>query len=211
VIDSVTGVVLAGGKSSRMGTDKAFVRLEQETLVERCLGVLRSCFNHNMIIANQPEAFVHFELPVFPDDVPDVGPLGGILTALRHAETEWIFVVACDMPFLNADLIREMATLAGQFDAVAPKIGNQFEPLHAVYHRRVLAAVESKIASRDYSVHGLLQSVRVQVLSESDLGRHPQWHTFFQNVNNPADLERVRGEMRSLRRLPDTKRQSGRG
>jgi molybdopterin-guanine dinucleotide biosynthesis protein A len=191
-IESVTGVVLAGGKSLRMGTNKALVRVGQQTLVEKCVSTLQTCFPKTILVANRPESFTGLTLPTFPDVIPDLGPLGGIRTALRHVETPAIFVVACDMPFLNVDLIREMASVSGEFDAVAAKIDGKFEPLHAVYHRRILPAIEDRIKAGDYSVYRLLETLRVRTFSESELNRDPDWRKTFLNVNTPEELEKAR-------------------
>jgi molybdopterin-guanine dinucleotide biosynthesis protein A len=191
-IENITGVVLAGGKSSRMGTDKALARMGQETLVERCVATMAQCFRQNILIANRAEPFAHLKLPVYGDEVPDLGPLGGIHTGLRHAETPAVFVVACDMPFLDADLIREMALALGDFDAVAARIEGKFEPLHAGYQRRILPTIESRIQSGDYSVNRLLGLLRVRAFTEAELDRHANWRRTFLNVNTPEELERAR-------------------
>jgi len=175
-----------------MGTDKAFLRFGERSLVERCVVALHQCFEKNVLIANRPEAFLHLSLPVLQDDVPGLGPLGGILTALRHVETPAIFVVACDMPFLNAVLIREMAAALGDFDAVAAKAGGRFEPLHAVYSKRVLPLIEARIRDGELSVYRLLEAIRVRVFTESELRRHKNWEKTLLNVNTPEELERAR-------------------
>src|ERR1051325_2046072 len=189
-IESTTGVMLAGGKSIRMGRDKAFLQVGEGTLAENCLSILRACFACNIIIANRPAAFEVFQLPVIPDDLSDRGPLGGIYTALRHVNTPRIFVVACDMPVLDANLIRHMASALDDFDAVAAKIDGRFEPLHAGYQRRIISTVESRIQMADYSVHRLLEKLRVKTFSASDLDCYPAWRKTFLNVNTPLDLER---------------------
>src|SRR5437867_107392 len=115
-----------------MGADKAQLLFEGQALIERCVQTLEQCFARNIVIANQP-ALELLDLPVFADDVPNLGPIGGLLTALRYAETPAICLVACDMPFLNARLIRDMAAVIREHEAVVPQIGGRFEPLHAVY------------------------------------------------------------------------------
>lgn len=192
LIESVTGVVLAGGKSTRMGTDKALMRVGEQTLLERCVTTLQRCFARNLLIANRPEAFSYLQFPVFRDDVPNLGPLGGICTALRRVQTPAIFVVACDMPFLNADLIRAMASALGELDAVAAEIGGRFEPLHAAYQRRILPLVEARIAAGDCSVYRLLEVLRVRSFTEANMARFPDWQRSLLNLNTPEDLERAR-------------------
>ena len=157
----MTGVVLAGGKSSRMGRDKAALKLDGQPLVERCVNVLQQCF---------PKVIV-----VRQDDVPGLGPMGGLLTALRRAPK--IFVVACDMPFLNAALICEMASQLPGYDAVAiPR-----EPLHAAYSARILPVIEAQIAAGDYSVQSLLSKVRVKFEHAKPIV----------NVNTPQEWEAI--------------------
>lgn len=158
----MTGVILAGGKSSRMGRDKTqFFR-------EHTLAVLRQCFSETLVITE--------------DDTPGLGPLGGIVTALRRRPE--IFVVACDLPFLNVELIREMAGLLAGYDAVAlPR-----EPLHAAYSVSALPSAEAQIATGDYSVQRWLGTLRIQ---QPDLSRYPDWEKIFFNVNTPADLAKV--------------------
>jgi molybdopterin-guanine dinucleotide biosynthesis protein A len=182
-----------------MGRDKALARLHEQTLVELCVATMRRCFTRIILIANRPALFESLGLPVFPDDAPGLGPLGGLQTALRRAETPAIFVAACDMPFLNVELIREMAGSLGEFDAAAPKPGGRFEPLHAAYARRILPTVEARIAAKAYSVHKLLDELRVKVWAETELERFPDWRRIFFNVNTPAQLEEARALLESSR------------
>jgi molybdopterin-guanine dinucleotide biosynthesis protein A len=169
LIESVTGVVLAGGKSTRMGRNKATLEWNGQTLQERSASVLRECFTQVLLVAE--------------DDVPGIGPLGGIVTALRRAPA--IFVVACDMPFLNATLIRDMAGRLPGHDAVAIP----GEPLHAGYGQSALPAMEQAIAAGEYSVHKLLGRLRVKYLSDSELIGYPDWRKSLTNINTPQDWE----------------------
>ena len=158
----MTGVILAGGRSARMGRDKT------QLFREHTLAVLEKCFPETLVITE--------------DDTPGLGPLGGIVTALRRRPE--VFVVACDMPFLNADIIRDMAGQLPAYDAVAlPR-----EPLHAAYSAGALPAAEAQIATGDYSVHRWLAKLRVR---QPDLSRYPDWEKIFFNVNTPADLAKV--------------------
>lgn len=182
-----------------MGTNKAFVRIGERTMVEECVAILHGCFASSLIIANQPEAFTHLGLPVFADDIPNLGPLGGIWTALRRVETEAVFVVACDMPFLNEHLIRTMTAAMGECDAVAANVAGNFEPLHTVYHRRILPVIESRIQAGELSVSRLLESVKVRAFSESDMNRFPGWNKSLQNVNTPEELENAQHPRSSKR------------
>lgn len=154
-----------------MGRDKRLLEFAGQPLQEHCAAVLRQCFT-NVIILTQ-------------DDVPGLGPLGGIVTALRRAPA--IFVVACDMPFVDADLIRLMAGQLAGYDAVAvPR-----EPLHACYSASALPVIDQQIATGDYSVHRLLARLRVKYLSAPDFARYPVWQKSFTNVNTPQEWETI--------------------
>lgn len=164
----MTGVVLAGGQSSRMGRDKAALEFEGQTLQDRCVAVLRECFPEVLVIRD--------------DDLPGLGPIGGLATALRRAPE--IFVVACDMPFLDAALIREMAAQLPGFDAVAMP----GEPLHAAYAARILPVVEAQIAAGDYSLQSLLSTLRVKYIAAKPLA----------NINTPKDWEEACERFRNV-------------
>lgn len=150
-----------------MGRDKATLELEGVALQDRCVAVLRQCFEKVVVIAH--------------DEVPGLGPIGGLLTALRQVETPAVFVVACDMPFLDADLVRQMAGELPGYDAVAfPD-----EPLHAAYATCILPVIERQIAARDYAMHRLLAKLRVKLITTP----RPQALT---NVNTPQEWELVK-------------------
>jgi molybdopterin-guanine dinucleotide biosynthesis protein A len=192
--DAVTGVVLAGGRSARMGADKALLPLGSDRLLQRSLTALRQCFDRVMIIANDLDAYRAFGLPVHPDEQPGLGPIGGVCAALQHAVTPAIFVVACDMPFLDPGLIRRMTARLEDFDAVVPKPAGRFEPLHALYQRRILAEVRAAIAAGELSMQHLLGRLRLNVITDRDLAGCADAARLFFNINTPADLARA-GEL----------------
>lgn len=165
LVETVTGVVLAGGKSTRMGRDKATLELGGQTLRERCATVLRACFAEVLVITQ--------------DDVPGLGPIGGLLTGLRRVKTPALFLAACDMPFLDAKFIRRMAGELAGYDAVAVP----GEPLHAVYATRILPVVEEQIATGEYSMNKLLARLRVNWISDTGLSKA------LRNVNIPQEWE----------------------
>jgi len=177
-ITSVTGVVLAGGRSTRMGRDKAGLQLDGRMLVERCEAVLAQCFAQTRVVKD--------------DEVPGLGPIGGLLTALGHIGTPALFLVGCDMPFLNPALIRAMATGFEPYDAVAIRVAGRFEPLHALYRQRIAPVVEEQIAGSDYSLQKLLSRLTIKTLSDAELSRYPDWQRALLNVNTPEEWEKIR-------------------
>lgn len=171
----VAGYVLAGGRSSRMGRDKALLDWHGRTLLEQVAGTVREAVG-NVTVIGAPERYAHIGLRVIADAVPDCGPLGGLLTALRDASTDRVLLTACDMPFLTAALLRELAQTAGLI--VVPDTG-RLHPLCAVYGRSLLPAVESAVQDRRLRMHDLLAGPVTRLPASPDL---------LANLNTPEDL-----------------------
>lgn len=190
----VTGVLLAGGKSRRMGQDKRFLLLGAETLYARSLAVLRSLFERVVVVIAQDSAAIESDVPVVRDLIPDCGSLGGLYTGLKQADTQWVFVVACDMPFLNPATIRHFTELKREADVVMAKLQNGFHPMHALYHRNCLPIIENLIQARELKIQLLADhpALRVHVVTPEELGSlDPEGRSFY-NVNTPDDLATAR-------------------
>ncbi|RMD51859.1 MAG: molybdenum cofactor guanylyltransferase, partial [Nitrospirae bacterium] len=115
-----TGVILSGGENKRIPITKGFIRIGGSSIISRQIGVLMELFGHVMLITNKPRDYVHLRVPMFGDVIDKRGPIVGIYTALLNSKSDWIFVVACDMPFINPNLIRYMASKREGYDAVVP-------------------------------------------------------------------------------------------
>ena len=191
--------ILAGGTSSRMGTNKALLRLTRDgpTLIEIVIARLADAgFPAPTIITNAPGDYDFLHLPTMPDAIPGTGPLGGILAALRHAPHDRVLVVACDMPFLNPALLWYMADLPLEYEALVPTwIGPSgrrlVEPLHAIYSRSAIPTIERRITAGQLKLHDLLDALRAIYLSDEELRRHDPQCLSFRNVNTPEDWSRL--------------------
>ena len=194
LIADVTGVLLAGGKSRRMGQDKRFLVIGEEMLYARSLAVLRSIFQHVVVVIAQDGPPIQSDTPVLRDLIPQCGSLGGLYTGLKQAGTEWVFAVACDMPFLDPATIRHFIELKGRADVVMAKLQNGLQPMHALYHRNCLPIMESLIQVQDFKIHRLADhpSLRVRVVTPEELGSlDPEGRSFY-NINTPDDLAAAR-------------------
>jgi len=190
----VTGVLLAGGKSRRMGEDKRYLVVGEQTLLERGLGVLRSIFQEVLVVIAQNSPPLGVDARVVRDLVPDCGSLGGLYTGLTQATTPYIFVVACDMPFLDPAVITQFTSRRASADIVIAKLAARLHPMHALYGKGCLPVLEQMIRARQLKIQEMVShgSLRVQYVTEADLLTiDPFWHSF-QNVNTPADLEAAR-------------------
>jgi len=190
----VTGVLLAGGKSRRMGEDKRYLVVGEQTLLDRGLAVLRSIFQEVLVVIGQDSPPLGVDAGVVRDLVPDCGSLGGLYTGLTQATTPFIFVVACDMPFLDRAVIAQFTSRRATADIVMAKLSARLHPMHALYGKRCLPAMEQMIQARQLKVQELVShaSLRVQYVTEADLLTIDPSGRSFQNVNTPADLEAAR-------------------
>ena len=190
----VTGVLLAGGKSRRMGEDKRYLVVGEQTLLERGLAVLSSIFQKVLVVIAQDSPPLGVDARVVRDLVPDCGSLGGLYTGLMQAATPCIFVVACDMPFLDPAVIAQFTSRRTTADIVMAKLAARLHPMHALYGKGCLTAMEQMILARQLKVQEMVShaSLRVRYVTEADLLTiDPSWRSFH-NVNTPADLEAAR-------------------
>src|SRR6185369_6508048 len=117
--DRVAGVILAGGQNSRMGgRDKAFLRVNGETVFSRTLSLMRECFPEVLVVSNTPEKYGSYSVEVTADELPGLGPLGGLHAALGRVQRPYAFVVACDMPFLHVEPVRFLISRIAESDAI---------------------------------------------------------------------------------------------
>ncbi|MDO8355391.1 MAG: molybdenum cofactor guanylyltransferase [Nitrospirota bacterium] len=196
----VTGVLLAGGKSRRMGEDKRYLVVGEQTLLERGLAVLRSIFQEVLIVIAQDSPALDVDARTVRDLVPDCGSLGGLYTGLTEATTPYIFVVACDMPFLDQAVISQFTSRRRSADIVMAKLAGRLHPMHALYSNRCLPVIEQMVLARQLKIQEIVscESLRVQYVTEGDLvGIDPSCRSF-QNVNTPADLEVARSLLAQL-------------
>lgn len=187
-LHEVTGVILAGGKSTRYGRNKAFACIDGVPLIERVIQVMGSVFDGLLLITNAPEEYTHLHLPMVGDLIQGLGPLGGIYTGLKSISGKGGFFVACDLPFLSASLIRRIVEMQGDSDAVVPRLGRMVEPLHALYAKTCLGAVEELIHSGNYQILQFFLKVRVRYVDEEMLRAFDPRLRCFANVNRPEDL-----------------------
>lgn len=194
MISDVTGVLLAGGKSRRMGEDKRFALVGQRTLFERSCAVLCELFEQVCVVIAQDSPSLEAAVPVVRDLIPDCGSLGGLYTGLRLTKTQHIFLAACDMPFLNPDVIRYMVLLKDRADIVIGQWEAQLQPTHAVYGRDCLPVLEDMMKLHNRKIQSMIDhpALRVRVIAETEIRQiDPDGCSMF-NINTPVDLERAR-------------------
>lgn len=186
---SLTGVILAGGKSRRMGQNKALMNLGGRSLVARVAEVLRTVFEARLMVTNSPEVYADLGLPMVEDVYPDKGSLGGIYSAVHHAATPYCFVVACDMPFLNTAVMQYLMAQIGNYDVVIPDVQGDMQPLHAIYSKACLEPMRRHLEGNRLKIVGFLPEVRVRTVTTAELQPLDPDLRSFQNLNTPEEFQ----------------------
>lgn len=188
---TVSGVVLAGGQSSRLGMDKSFVNVNGQSLIEQIVAKLAKLSDDVIIVTNSPEKYDHLKARLVGDIYPGKGALGGIYSGLRTAANAYSLVVACDMPFLDLNLLRYMILLARGHDVVIPKVRGLPEPLHAIYSKNCLEPIDRLLARGGLKIIDFFSEVRVRYVEESEVDIFDPQHLSFFNVNTPNDWKEM--------------------
>jgi molybdopterin-guanine dinucleotide biosynthesis protein A len=188
LIQGITGVILAGGKSFRFGKNKALIKINGTRLIERVARVMGSIFEHVILISNTPHEYEYLHLPIYQDKIKDLGPIGGLYTGLNVIENKAAFFVACDMPFLNEELIRYLIQVKESYDAVVPRIDWKIESLHAIYTKQCLPAIHHSIALKNFQLITFLNKVHVKYIEEDALKLFDPELRSFMNINRPDEL-----------------------
>lgn len=189
-------IILAGGKSLRLGHDKFLEVIGNKNLLEKIVSCVSSLTSDIIIVTAKGQAKPQFidysKLKIVADIYPNKGPLGGIYTGLATSTSFYNLVVASDMPFLNQALLRYMIQASANFDLVVPRVGNLVEPLHAVYTKSCLAPMEHMIKQGKLRVDQLFGLVSIRYVEAEEIERFDPEHLSFFNINTEADLEIAR-------------------
>lgn len=191
-MEGCSGAVLVGGQSRRIGTDKALLTISGKPIIQRVVETLRAVASEVFLVGPGAERYAWLNVQVTDDLVSGAGPLGGIHTALSIARYPRCLVVACDMPFLDMDLLRYMLSEAVCWDAVVPRGPERFETLHAVYTRSCLKPIEQMLESGNLCPVGFFPLSRVRIVEPQEIASFEGGRRSLMNVNTQADLELAR-------------------
>ena len=201
----VTGVILAGGKSRRMGENKALMQLGDDSLIGHVIHRMHRVTDELLLITNSPTEYAHLSVSMHGDILPGTGALGGIYTGLTHASHDVTLCVACDSPFLEPKLLTYLVSVLGEYDAVMPETFAHHEDttqttlqtLCAAYSKRCLPIIELMLRESELRVHALQERAYVKrIPPEVWQAFDPDGMSFF-NINTPEDFERADAYMRS--------------
>ena len=187
----MNAVILVGGKSSRMGTNKAFLELKGKTFIELQIELLREMFDEISISANTPSEYEYLNLPIFKDIYPGKGPLGGIYTSLINSSSLHTFMLACDMPFVGPELIKHLKDLTKEYDVVIPKSENGLEPLHAFYSKNCIEPIKRELDENNLRIRSFFPQVNVKIVELDSLASSDHFKNSIKNLNTMDDYEDV--------------------
>jgi len=189
---AITGIILAGGKSSRMGVNKSFLKLGNQTIVERITVLMKSIFKGVIIITNTPAEYAFLQLPLYEDIYKEKGPLGGIHSGLTYSKTEKNFVISCDTPLMTKEMIEHIANYKTEKPITFCEAAGYHQPLAGVYSKSLIGGIEKIICNdpmSDKSFHHFLKSVDAEIIHPENLSFYKDEIYF--NVNNPDDYKYI--------------------
>ncbi|MBP1762508.1 MAG: Molybdopterin-guanine dinucleotide biosynthesis protein MobA [Firmicutes bacterium] len=188
-----SGAILAGGKSTRMKFNKAFAAIADKSVYQIILEKFQLYFDDIITISNEPYLYEKPGTSVFPDVYPGLGPVAGIHSALYHARFEAVFVMGCDMPFMNMKLVEYLLDRLGSYDCVVPEIDGKLQPLSAVYSKKCLPLLTDCLSNDRLKLIRIYEEeLNAKIISEQDMVAFGNIHEIFMNVNDPAALELAR-------------------
>jgi molybdopterin-guanine dinucleotide biosynthesis protein A len=186
----ISGVILAGGRSRRMGRDKATLPIAGRTLFERAYDAFAPVFEQILIAGDRPD-LASAAVPCFADEYPG-SALGGIHGGLKAAQTPWIFVIPCDLAAPDPNLIRHLLPYRHHHDAVILRTINGFEPVFALYHKNCLPVMEQMLRQGNYRIYDFFDRIRTRFVTSDELPKG--WQSGLVNLNSPQDLEQLNQE-----------------
>ncbi|HJX31694.1 MAG TPA: molybdenum cofactor guanylyltransferase [Thermodesulfobacteriota bacterium] len=187
----MTGVILAGGESTRMGKNKAFIEINGKRIIDRTVSLFREIFDDVLLVTNTPLDYIELKVRIVTDLVPGKGSLGGIYTGIFFASSPKAFFAGCDMPFLDRRVIQYFLSLAQTADIVVQRTKDYWQPLHAIYPRTLLKPIERLLQQGELTIFKAYQGLRVREVTGEELKPFdPDLHTL-SNINTPEELKKL--------------------
>jgi len=193
-----TGIILSGGKSIRMGENKAFIDIEGVPIINRIHNLFKELFQEIIIVTNQKELFSNFESKIYSDLLPNKGALGGLYTGIFYSTFNYSFCVACDMPFIKKSLVQYLLNHIIDDDVIVPRTKDGLQPLHAIYSKNCLEPIKKVIEQRKYKILDFYDMVKVKIIKEKDFISLDPLRESFINVNTPVELLSIKRDKNFL-------------
>lgn len=188
-----SGVILAGGRSSRMKFNKAFAVIDGKRVIDIIVNKFERLFSETLIICNEPELFSEFGHCVFTDVIPRQGPLSGIHAGLYYARNESVFVCGCDMPFVTEEIIAYLMSRLGEYDSVVPEINGHLQPTSAAFNRKCMPIIQEHLEQGKLKLTRVFRErLNAAIINEGELASFINFREAFLNINDLDALEKAR-------------------
>jgi len=195
---NLTGIILSGGKSARMGENKAFIKVEGTPIIHRIHSLFERLFNEIIIVTEQKDLFSNLNARIYSDLIPNRGVLGGLYTGIFFSSFPFSFCVACDMPFLKESIIKYLIKNIDNYDVIVPKTEDGLQPLHALYSKNCLEPIKKIMEQGKYKVLDFYPMVKVKIIDEHEFFSFDPMKESFVNVNTPEELLLIKKGRRSF-------------
>jgi molybdopterin-guanine dinucleotide biosynthesis protein A len=193
----MAGVILTGGSSKRYGKNKAFLEIGGIRLIDRITEVMKNIFKRVILVTSEKKGYEYLGIPMVEDLIKGLGPIGGIYTGLMSMSAQAGFFVACDMPFINKQLVHYMVGIQDNHAAVVPSVANDIEPLHAIYAQSCLGPIRNLIDSKRYQVRLVYDQISVRYVKEGEIRRFGSPSRAFLNINTPDELAKTQSLLKA--------------
>lgn len=189
---NISAAVLVGGKSSRMGYNKAFLKLGDYTMLENIILKVSIAIPDIFLVGSDQNLYSYLGLPFFTDVYKNCGPLGGIHCALTMSETQYVFICACDMPYIDTELVNYMANNTYNYDIVVPYVRDEVEPLYAIYNKKCLGPIMTMIKSGHKKIRDVFDRVNTKYICTEEIRKIANPELVFMNLNTQNDVNKAR-------------------
>lgn len=188
----MSAIILAGGKAKRFnGENKAFLKIGSKTIIESIIFKLVDIFDELIVVTNKFDLF-GYPVKMVRDIEPNMGSLCGLYSGLINSKTKYNFIVACDMPFINIELIKYMQSICEGYDVVIPKIDLKYQTLHAIYSLNCIYLIKKQLESGNLKINSFLKNAKIREMYEEEVKKFDKDLTSFININTPRDYEIAR-------------------
>jgi molybdopterin-guanine dinucleotide biosynthesis protein A len=188
----MTGIILSGGKSIRMGENKAFIEIEGIPIIQRIYNVFKNMFSEIIIVTDRKDLFLDFDATIYSDLIPNSGVLGGLYTGLFFSSFLHSFCVACDMPFLQKPVITYLTQQINDYDVIVPRTHDGLQPLHAIYSKNCITPIKNTIDRNHYKLVDIYPLIKMKIIEEQEfIALDPNRRSFI-NINTPEELRLAR-------------------
>lgn len=189
---NVAGIILSGGKSSRMGENKALLPLGSKKVIEHIYTELKNCCDEVAVVANDPSAYAFLTSNIISDRFPGKGPLAGLETALFHKKADAYIFSACDTPLIKSEVYEHLFSQIRDYEAAVPVFDGQTHPLSGIYRRSILNAVKQRLNKDELKVKSFFTDIHVNYVDDFDSISNETLQQHFFNMNTPSDYEKAK-------------------